>query len=171
MERGLFNAVEDQVLNGDGTGENMTGILQTSGIVVQAWNSGGLLPTLRKASTALELNGEVPNAWAMHPSDVEALDLLEDNEARMYFAGPQRQIATTNPVWSLPVVKSVAVTPGTAILADWTAVRLVVRQDATLNIDASGALFERNQFKARLEGRFGVAVLRPGAFGQVDLTA
>lgn len=166
MEEGLYRALEAQVLSGSGTGENMTGILSTSGIITQAWSTD-LLTTLRKAATALELVGEVPTAWAIHPSDVETLDLLQDNEARHYFAGPSQQLAQTSPVWSLPIVKSTAVAAGTALLADWNYVRLVVREDTRLDIDRSGDLFTNNQFKARLEGRFGVAVRRPTAFCKV----
>lgn len=170
MEEGLHRAVEAQVVSGNGAGENFTGLLSTSGLLVQAWNAN-LLTTLRKASTALEVTGQVPNAWCINPLDVETLDLLTDNEARYYYAGPSQQIGPTNPVWSLPIVKSVAVPAGTAILGNWNYIRLVVREDARLDIDRSGVLFEKNQFKARVECRMGVAVLRPGAFVQVATAA
>lgn len=171
LAEGLARAVEEQVVSGDGLGENMTGLLNTSGTLAQAWSTD-LLTTLRKASTALEVNGEVPTAWGIHPSDVEVLDLLSGDSARMYaFNGPSQQLSQSAPVWSIPIVKSVAIAPGTAILGDWSRLQLVVREDSQLDIDTSGDLFARNQFRARLEGRYGIAVLRPSAFVEVDLTA
>jgi HK97 family phage major capsid protein len=170
METGLRRAVEDQIINGDGEDENMTGLLATSGTLTQAWSTD-LLTTLRKAVTELAVNGEVPNAWAINPVDVEVLDLLQDNEARMYFAGPQQQLTNSNPVWSLPIVQSLAVPEGVAVLGDWNYFRLVVREDAKLDLDRSGENFTKNLVTARVEGRFGVAVRRPSAFCEVDLTA
>lgn len=189
MLHGLSLEVERQVLNGTGTpgaasqavaaDEDMLGLLNTTGISVQAWNTN-LLTTLRKAVTKLELGGQIPTAWALNPNDVEALDLLQDNEARHYYEGPQQQITegvgpipntSGSPLWSIPVIKSVAVPAGTAILGDWSLLTLVVREDAQLTIDASGTRWEKNQFAMRLEGRYGVYVQRPSAFCSVDLTA
>lgn len=170
MFEGLMRAVETQVMTGNGTAPNLRGLLNTSGILTQAWSTN-LLTTLRKATTALELYGEQPTAWAINPADVEVLDLLQDNEARHYFGGPSQQMGNSAPVWSIPIVKTVAVPAGTAVLGDWRYLELVVREDARLDIDTSGVLFDRNQFKARAEGRWGVAIPRPSAFCQVDTSA
>lgn len=175
LEEGLHRAVEAQVVSGSGVGENMTGVLNVSGVLTQAFNTN-LLTTLRKAATTLAVNGEVATAWAIHPSDVETLDLLTDNEKRYYYGGPVEQLGGvsapggTNPIWSIPIVQTLAVPIGTALLGDWAHMRLVVREDARLDVDRSGVLFEKNQVKLRLEGRFGVAVRRPGAFCKVTLT-
>lgn len=169
MEYGLLLAVEAEVMTGDGTGEHMAGLLNTSGTLVQTW-SADLLTTLRKAVTALQVVGEQPTAWAINPVDVEVLDLLTDNEARMYWAGPQTQMST-GPVWSLPIVQTLAVPQGTAVLGDWSQIELIVREDAKLDVDRSGDLFKKNQVQLRLEGRYGVAVRRPGAFVEVATEA
>jgi hypothetical protein len=63
------------------------------------------------------------------------------------------------------------VSVGSAIAGDWRYAELVVRQDATLDIDTSGTLFTKNQARLRYEGRYGLAVKRPAAFASVDLTA
>lgn len=59
---------------------------------------------------------------------------------------------------------------GTAILGDFTKLRVYIRQDAHLDVDSSGVLFTKNQFQARGEGRYGIGVLRPSAFAICDLT-
>lgn len=60
---------------------------------------------------------------------------------------------------------------GTAILGDFSKLRIYVREDAQLAVDASGDLFTKNLFVCRGEGRFGIGVLRPSAFAICDLTA
>ena len=77
MERGLFEALEDQIVSGDGTGENFTGLLTVSGTLAQAWSTD-LVTTLRKARTTMAVQGEQPTAWVLNPEDAEAIDLLRD---------------------------------------------------------------------------------------------
>lgn len=166
MYSGLLNALEDQVINGSGTDPNLRGLLNTSGILVQPWTTD-LLTTLRKASTALELGEVTPNALLMNPTDAEGLDLLDDANARFYYDGPKQQISS-GPVWSTPLVKSTAIPAGTAILADWNYAELVIREDANMAFDTSGVLFQKNQFIARCEGRYGFACMRPSAFVQIE---
>ena len=54
MELGLAAALEDQVLNGSGFGENLTGIGNVSGAQAQAFTTD-LFVTARKAITKLEV--------------------------------------------------------------------------------------------------------------------
>lgn len=165
LERGLMELLEKQVVSGSGVGENMTGILNTSGIVTQAFNSN-MHTTLRKARTALSVLGEVPTAWLLNPADTEAIDLLREGaDGGFLLATPPGNITG-----AMPVVESTAVPAGTALLADWRWVRLIVRQDATLDVDRSGALFETNQVRMRVEGRFGIALRRTTAFCKATLT-
>lgn len=167
---GLEWEVEAQALMGDGTGENLTGILSTSGIQSQAY-SGDLLTTTRQALTKLQVMGMAPSAWAVNPSDAEKFDLLREGtgDGAFLLGGPGSSAAKS--LWDIPRVPSIAVPVGTALLADWSQAKLRVRQDSTLHVDTSGPLFEHNQVKFRMEGRFGLEVKRPSAFVTVDLTA
>lgn len=170
MALGLERAVEAQALTGAGTGENLTGILSTSGIQVQAWATD-LLTTTRQALTKLQVSGMTPTAWAVNPADAEKFDLLREGtgDGAFLLGGPGTGAAAS--LWTIPRVPSNAVPAGTALLADWGQAQLQVRQDATLHIDTSGALFTKNEAIFRMEGRFGIAVKRPSAFVSVDLTA
>lgn len=170
MALGLEWEVEAQVLSGNGTGENLTGILSTSGIQVQAY-AGDLLTTTRQALTKLQVQGMAPNAWAVNPADAEKFDLLREGtgDGAFLLGGPGSGSATN--LWNIPRVPSNSIPLGTAVLADWAQAKLLVRQDATLNIDTGGALFTKNEAVFRMEGRFGLEVKRPSAFVSVDLTA
>jgi hypothetical protein len=80
MEAGLYRALEDQVLSGDGVGENLTGLLNTSGLLLQPFATDALTSD-RKAMTRLEVFGIAPDALVLNPVDAEALDLLRDSGA------------------------------------------------------------------------------------------
>jgi HK97 family phage major capsid protein len=160
MVEGVERALETQALVGDGTGETLTGVLATSGTVAVPYSTS-LFATIRKARTQMELMGEVPTAWVMHPTDLETVDLQTDTNGRLYLVGAGGDD---------PRVASSRIPQGTAILADWAQTRLYVREDVRLDIDRSGVLFDHNQVKLRAETRIGFAVLRPQAFATVDLT-
>lgn len=174
MEIGILEELEAQIVSGDGVGENLTGILSTSGVVQQAFATD-VLTTLRKAVTTLETTGILKNAevpaLVMNPVDLEALDLLRDGGAsgRFLLGDPAGDEASR--LWRLPRVPSTGVAAGTAILGDFGQTEIVVREDMTLALDRSGDNFRTNQVEFRVEGRFGFAVKRPSALVVADLTA
>lgn len=184
MRLGLDIALENEIMNGDGTGEHFTGLGNVSGSQAQAWDTNALV-TARKAVTKLERYGYLGGAgFLMSPEDWETIELLADNEDRFYYGGPQTAV---NPgsrrLWGVPVVVSDAAADGTAFLADFSQMRLHVRGDGVLdwseNVYDKDALgsgvgasdFERNMLRFRFEGRFGLEILRPSAIVEVDLTA
>lgn len=170
MEAGLYLALENQVVHGDGTGENLTGLLNTSGILVQTFATDALT-SIRKAMTNLEVYGITPTALVLNPVDAEALDLLRDSGATgKYLLGDPGGDGVEK-LWKVPRVPSNAVAAGTALLGDWRQAQIIVREDATLALDRSGENFTKNLVTMRLEGRFGFAVKRPNAFVEVALAA
>jgi HK97 family phage major capsid protein len=164
MYQDLRRAIEDNIATGDGTGENFTGLLETSGTYAQPY-AVSLPATLRAARVTLEVANETPTSWLMNPADIAKIDLLTDSEGR-YFTGEVDAL-----MGGLPKVPSAAIPAGQAILGDWSLTRLYVREEANLAIDGGGELFKRNELVMRYEGRYGWAVLRPSAFNIVDLTA
>jgi HK97 family phage major capsid protein len=105
----LAEEEEDQIINGSGSGENLTGILATSGIQNQAWTTD-LLTTIRKAKTKTRTVGRVaPNGFVVNPEDAERLDLLKGT-SNDYFYGPGPFAAAgIRTVWGVPIVESEAV--------------------------------------------------------------
>ncbi|MCE3555450.1 phage major capsid protein [Pseudonocardia sp. RS11V-5] len=165
LEFGVLQALEAQLVSGDGQGEDFTGLLHTSGTIAQPYVTSPWV-SIRKGLTALEVMGESPTAIVVHPADAEAFDLArEGTEGGWLLASAPGNITT-----GLPLVRSIAVPPGTALLGDWRQTRLYVREDAKVDVDRSGDLFTTNQVRLRVEGRWGLAVRRPSAFAAVDLT-
>ena len=166
---GLDEELEDQMVNGAGTGENFTGVLNVSGITTQAYDTD-ILKTTRKARTKVRTTGRaMATAYAMNPSDWEAFDLLKDGESRYYFGGPS---VLGNPrLWGLPVVECEAFTAGTAMVADWRLAVLWDRMVSTILASTEHAdFFVRNLVAVLAEMRAAFGVIRPAAFVSIDLT-
>ncbi|OBA65737.1 hypothetical protein A5633_03385 [Mycolicibacterium elephantis] len=179
MAEGVLDAVEAQVIAGDGEDENMTGLLSTTGTTPVAFDTD-LPTTLRSAVTALQLIGAQPNGWVLNPADAQAIDLLrfqwggtEAADAGFLLDGYQNGRSGSGNVFgpTTPRVVSSSVPEGTAILGDWSQLRLYVREDVRLDVDAGGDLFTKNQAIVRAETRVGLGILKPLSFAIVDLTA
>jgi HK97 family phage major capsid protein len=181
MVQGVLDGLEAQIVNGDptaGNAESMVGLLHTPGTTTVPFATDAVT-TLRSALTALQVLGETPTGWALNPVDAQAIDLEKWGTAGGFLTEGYATGVTpgadpsSNNIFGADIkrVVSNSVPAGTAILGDFTKLRVYVRQDATLAVDASGDLFTKNLFVCRGEGRFGIGVLRPSAFAIIDLTA
>lgn len=182
MRFGVLAAGEQQILTGDGTGEDLIGIINTPGILAQPF-SGDILTTLRRALTSQQVLSNNPTAWVLSPEDWSELELMREDGttgAYMLSSGPVDRAAQR--LWGLPVVVSSAMTTGQALLGDFAgSAKVFQREDpvvswseAMYRPDGAGGGstdFARNQMVWRVEERVGLAVLRPSAFTDVDLTA
>jgi len=167
---GLDEELEDQIVAGDGTGENFTGILETSGTQVQAFNTD-LLTTTRKAKTIAKTVGRVrPNAYVFNPEDNETIDLLKTDDGAFHFGGPAAMGVQS--LWGVPRIESEAVPAGTGLLADWRFAVLWDREQANIAVsDSHEDFFVRNLIAILAEMRAAFGVIRPAAFVEIDLTS
>lgn len=170
LREGLAQEEEDQIVTGSGSGENLRGILETSGVQQQAF-SVNIFNTVRKAKTKVQTIGRsIPTAVLINPEDDERVDLLQDGEDRYYGAGPFAMGPPT--LWGLPRVVSEATPAGTAIVGDFRKAVLWDREQATISItDSHSDFFIRNLVAVLAEERVAFGVIRPSAFCEVDLAA
>jgi HK97 family phage major capsid protein len=161
---------EDQILNGNGSGENFTGIVNTSGIQTQAWSTD-LFTTIRKGVTKARTVGRVnPTALVLNPADAERIDLAKDGENRYYYGGPQQIGQRT--IWGVPVVESESQAEGVGLLGDFSKAVLWDREQTTVTMtDSHADFFIRNMVAILAEERLAFGVVRPTAFVSLDLTA
>lgn len=161
---------ESQILNGSGSGENITGINNTSGIQTQAFSTD-LFESVRKGITLARTVGRVnPNAIVLNPADAEAIDLAKDGQDRYYYGGPFSIANRT--LWGVPVVESETQASGTGLLGDFSKAVLWDREETTVTMtDSHEDYFVRNLVAVLAEERVAFAVTRPTAFVQVDLAA
>jgi HK97 family phage major capsid protein len=155
---GLATAVEAKAL---------ADVAATTGIQTPAAGAD-VFATTRHAVTLLENVGLAGGFYAFSPSDWEAIELAQDSVGRYYMSATAPLDIAARRLWGVPAVVSVSVTPGTGWLVGDGAVELSSDGQVSLRWSESQDDFERNQVRARCEGRFQTDVLRP--IGVVKLT-
>jgi len=117
MVDGLHQAVEAQVLDGDGLGENLTGLANTSGIQTQALVTNPIL-TARAAITKVEVLGYSPYYCVINPQDWETVETaqLDAGQYVLNVEGSRNGVPVdmaTRRLWGVPVTVSTGVPTGT----------------------------------------------------------
>ena len=168
LREDLVDCLEDQLFNGNGVGENFTGLANQAGTLLQAFNTD-ILTTTRQALTTLLVTGrQIPTAWTFSPTDWETVELLQDNDGRYYWGGPLSQGPPR--MWGVPVVQSFHQTAGAAWLANWRKAVLWDREQATITAtDSHDDWFIRNMVAILAEMRAAFGLIRPSGFINVEL--
>ena len=169
----ITREIEDQVLAGNGTGLNFTGILNTTGVLTQAAPGAGesMLHVIRKGQTKVQVQGRTnPGAVVLNPNDAETIDLLERNNEDNDFVSTPFAVGSP-PLWGMNRVVSDAMVSGTALVGDFSRCVLFDREQTSIMIGTAGDDFIRNIQRVLAEARAGFAVIRPKAFVIVDLIA
>ncbi|WP_301149000.1 HK97 family phage prohead protease [Mycobacterium simiae] len=167
---GIRSALQAEIIAGDGTGEHFTGLLNTSGIVVQAFITSALA-SVRRALTLLQANGYEPSVIALSAQDWEAIELLSVTSGATDVRGAPVD-ATARKLWGVPVVLNQGLGAKTGLVLGDGAVTL--DSDNALSVkwsDAVGTDFTQNQVRCRVEGRWGLSVNQPAAIVKVSTAA
>jgi HK97 family phage major capsid protein len=172
LRSGLEEELEDQMISGDGTGENFLGLKNVSGVQLESGASADVtsLEAFRRARTKVQIGGRAqPSAYVLSPVDWQKVELLRDSTGNFYGNGPFA--LGPNMLWGLPVVTSEALPVGTAYCADWRQAVLYDREQATIQASSDVRdFFIRNLVAILAELRAAFAVLRPPAFVRITLT-
>lgn len=179
---GLRLQEDSQILNGDGTGENLTGVLQTTGIQTYDWSDGAYSATagmsdtkadaIRRAATLSFLAYYEPTGVVLHPNDWEDIELTKDGNGA-YVVAVSVAMGGEQKLWRIPVVDTPAITEGTALVGAFgTGAQLYDREAASIRISEQHAdFFVRNAIVILAEQRLALAVKRPEAFVKVNFDA
>ena len=178
---GLRLLEDNQILNGDGAGENLKGVLQTTGIQLYNHNSVAAAMAapkdtkadgLRRAATLSFLAYYEPSGIVMHPNDWEDIELTKDANGQ-YLVAVSVAMGGEPRVWRMPVVETPAIAEGTALVGAFgTGAQLYDREDASIRISEQHSdFFIRNAIVILAEQRLALAVKRPEAFVKVTLNA
>lgn len=166
LRYGIQVAVQTQMMQGDGTGENLLGLLNTPGVQSQSKASDTMVDALHKAMTKVRLAFHEPAAAAIHPQDWEAIRLAKDTTGQ-YLYGPPA-LAGAQTVWGLPAVAQAVVPAGNPIVGDFRQAHLWLREGIqVLASDSHVDFFTRNIVALLAEMRVAFGVLTPEAFCEV----
>jgi hypothetical protein len=168
---GVMLKLENAVLAGDGAPGRIRGILATEGIQDVPFAPGPLSDLALDGVVAIELGLADANGVVVHPIDwASMLKAQAEVDGRLDSAGAFATEPTR--LWGLPVVRSVAIEPGTCLIGDFTQAQVFVRESVNLRTsDADQDDFVRNMVTLLAEGRFGVAIWQPSAFCVVRFSA
>jgi HK97 family phage major capsid protein len=179
---GLRREENDQLLNGDGTAPNISGILDQSGIqnldqtyftgaAVQNPGAGGPenFNRILRSKTLLMTTGDSQATFLVaNPTDWEVLITLADTTDQYFGMGPF-DAAQTPRIWGLDVVLTEDKAAGSYLVGDGTAAQVWDRWAAQVQIfDQHSDYAARNLYYLRAEERVGLTVFRPAAFALVD---
>ena len=169
---------EDQILNGDGTPPNLSGILDRTGLQTNV--GGGITAdNLYTQITAVRSDAFLePDAVVVHPNDWMDLRLAKDANNQYYAGGPftgayGNGLQAGDSIWGLRAVVTPAIAEGTALVGAFgTGAQIFRRSGITVDVtNSDGEDFRYNRVAFRFEERLALAVYRPQAFGTVTTAA
>ena len=158
---------EDQLLNGDGTPPNISGVLDRSGL--QTVTSANDIESIYRAITEVRVDGQAePTAVVIHPLSWQNIRLGKDQNDQYYGPGP---FAPDNVerIWGLQVRVTPLIAEGTALVGAFRPFAQVFRKGG-ITVTAStehSTYFVENKVAILAEERLGLAVYRPAAFCKI----
>ena len=164
-------AEEVQLLSGDGTGENLHGLI----VQAQAFNTALLSPTagwtridqigraIQQINAARELD---PTFVVLHPNDWWSIRLTKDGFGR-YILGDPQMGAMRPQIFGLDLVYTTSISAGTFLVGSGSPVASEVRDRMDTKIEIStehSDYFVRNMVAVRAEKRLALIVYRPNSY-------
>lgn len=164
----LDNIVEHYLLNGSGSNGEPVGLLNTTGVQQQSFDTD-MVTTIRKAITRVTRLGGSVTAVLMSPEDDEAWDLLKDDVGRYYGQGPFGSGPGT--AWGRPRAVSERLSPGQVILGDFRQIALLDREGLSIQaFNQHKDYAQRNLTYVRAELRAAQVIWRPNRLVVVDVS-
>jgi len=171
LRYGLAFVEETQLLNGDGTGQNLNGIVPQATAFAESFVPAGanLFDTLRLAQLQAALAEYPASGHVLNPIDWAKLEMLKDGDGNYIIGQPQGNASPT--MWGLPVVATQAMTAGKFLTgAFMLGAQVFDRWQARVEIATENEDdFVKNLVTMLCEERLALAVYRPEAFIYGDL--
>jgi HK97 family phage major capsid protein len=163
---GLGYVEESQLLNGDGTGQNLNGLITQATAYSAPFDPAGTetnIDFIRLAMLQAALAEYPATGIVMHPSDWARIELLKDTAGAYLIGNPQGTLSPT--LWSLPVVATQAITIDKFLVGAFKlGAQVFDRWDARVEVGYVNDDFTKNLVTILAEERLALAVYRPEAF-------
>lgn len=186
LRQGLFLALENEVVNGNGISPSLDGMLNVSGrSVVVPDGSSDDFALARRGITVLELQSLPIDhlVFCIHPNTWESFELAEKTGGG-YILNQDSKPSPINrqrrQLWGVPVAPSVAVPEDRLLLLHQAAVELYEREGVSISWSENSfsivelepvSDFARNLIRFRAEGRWVLAIYNPAAIVEISLDA
>ena len=123
MMYGLNRRIEKQLLVGDGTGQNLSGIFTSGNYTEHGFTQANMpegstvLDLIRRCAATMRKTGYTPSVVFLNPMDFDTLRGMKDSNGG-YLMGSPLQAGTDIRPWGLRVIESPEVAEGTFMVAD-----------------------------------------------------
>ena len=172
LNRAIVDARTNQVVNGNGSGANMLGLVNVSGILTRSIGSDTPVDCIRKAINDIRVGSSFAKAdlILMHPTTHADLTLQKSTTGQ-YLLDPENpaRLGDFNSIFGCRIVTNAYVTAGQAIVCDsqwiyaWTRQALMIEINS-YGTDSSGTnLWANNAVNFRAEERVALGVARPSS--------
>jgi hypothetical protein len=165
---------ENQVLSGDGTGENLLGVLMTTGIGTTASGAGDSVNAdlILNAITVVQNSNAVPTGVVLNPTDWNHSLKAKSAGSGMRLDSDGAYSGPMKTIWGVPVVLSTGIAQGTALVGDWTlGSTMFIREGVNVIMsDADQDDFLRSRLTLMGQCRVGFVTWRAACFCKVTLS-
>lgn len=171
---------ENQLLNGNGVGTNVLGLLNRSGLQTEtAADNTDNFDAIFRAMTKVETGSDLAaDGIVINPIDYQNLRLSKDGNDQYIAGGPfQGQygvggILENPPIWGRTTIVTPAIAAGTVLVGNGAQASTVYRKGG-VRVEATNSNvndFEFNRVTVRAEERVALAVRKPAAYAKVTLS-
>lgn len=178
LQYGVDNRLDGQILNGDGTGQNLTGILHTSGI--GAINRNGTaserrVEAIHRGITWVRLNGFVePDGIVLQAQNYEDVLFEKDSNNNYLLPGVLGGISGMTPmtVWGKPIVVTSAIVLNSVLVGSFKpGATMWVRSGTSVRLsDSHNDWFIKQLVAVVAEMRAAFACEQPNYFADCDIS-
>jgi HK97 family phage major capsid protein len=166
LKYGLLFVEDEQLLLGDGTGQNILGVIPQAEAYDTARTKAGdnMADIISHAVTQTISDEYYASGVVLNPNDWELIRLLKSTDGVYLFAGPQQTVVPT--LWGLPVVVTNAMPAGKFLTGAFSiGSQIFDRANAEVEISTENDKdFETDMVSMKCSERLAYVVYRPKAF-------
>jgi HK97 family phage major capsid protein len=163
---GLKLEEEDQLLNGNGSGSNISGLLDSGNFTAynRAQTGDTNVDTLRRAITQGALSEYNVDTIVINPADWEEIELTKATDGQYIWANPA--LVAGPQLWGRRVIATNSITAGTFLVGAFSmGAQVWDRSDAQMLLSFENSdNFVKNMATLLVEERLAMTVYRPTAF-------
>jgi HK97 family phage major capsid protein len=170
LRYGVDLRIDQQLLNGNGTGQNIGGLAKSGNHTAFTPVSGdNAIDSINRAIYAVAAADYNATAIILNPADWGAIERTKTTDDAYVFGAPQRLAPT---LWGLPVVATNTMTSGKFMVGAFDmAAQVWNRQGTTVEMsEADDTNFQKNLVTVRAEARLALAIYRPVSIQYGNLT-
>ena len=170
LRYGVDLRIDQQLLNGNGSGQNIGGLAKAGNHTAFTPSSGdNAIDSINRAIYAVAAADYNATAIILNPADWGAIERTKTNDDAYVFGAPQKLAPT---LWGLPVIATNTMTQGKFMVGAFDmAAQVWNRQGTVVEMsEADDTNFQKNLVTVRAEARLALAIYRPASIQYGNLT-